>query len=323
MDFKCWIENKLIYINCLSYDSTERHLEADIYDLDNGLKLYDFQFSCLLGITTVWNELNYDLTEFNHVNGFKVNIMDLDTMKSVYTDVIMSKPYMSNKFIDKDNILSHNIIIELNHNLLETFHTHKNDALDLKNDSVILDLGSSIGIFTAYALEQNPALKSICVEMNYKFHKVCSDTFAHNHNVIPINAAIYKESNSNQTIYSKKDDLYDLGTTIIENLYGKVDMHTESINTISVDDIIKIYNLDRISLMKVDIEGYEYELIENLSNETLSKIDKIFLEFHEVYDKNKRIETISKLMRNGFRMKVCDKNINFYNDYMFSLFFTK
>ncbi len=75
--------------------------------------------------------------------------------------------------------------------------------------------------------------------------------------------------------------------------------------------------------MKVDIEGYEYELFENMSEETLSKIDKIFLEFHQVQDRNKRFELIFKLMKNGFRMKIYDENVNFYNDYMFTLYFTK
>lgn len=321
MDFKCWIENNTIYINCHSHDNLEKHLEADIYDIDNGLKLYDFKFTFSNDII-IWNELNYDLNHFNNINGYKINIVDVSNNQILYADIILTKPYMKNKFIDKNNILSHNIIMELNYNLIETFHIHKNDALGLKNDTVILDLGSSIGIFTAYALEQNPTVKSICVEINPNFHKVCSDTFAHNPNIIPINAAIYKESNLEKTIYSSNENLYDLGTTIVENLYTDYrDSHI--ITTISVDDIIKNYNLNRISLMKVDIEGYEYELIENLSEDTLSKIDKIFLEFHQTHDRNKRIDVISKLMKNGFRMKVYDKNINFYNDYMFTLLFTK
>ena len=322
MDFKCWIENNCINISCINYDGFEKKLEADIYDLDSNLKLFDFKFT-ILDTITAWNQLNFDLNTFTHVNGFKIIICEIETNKILHSDIILSKPYMKTKFIDKDNILSHHIITELNHNLLETFHVHKDDALNLKNDNIILDLGSSIGVFTAYALEQNPLLKSICVEINPKFYKVCSDTFEHNPNIIPINAAIYKESNLTRTIYSSNDDLYDLGTTIVENLYGDISMCSKQITTISVDDIINKYDLDRISLMKVDIEGYEYELFENMSEETLSKIDKIFLEFHQVQDRNKRFELIFKLMKNGFRMKIYDENVNFYNDYMFTLYFTK
>jgi FkbM family methyltransferase len=319
---KCWINDNYIYVNCNSEDDNKRHLEVDVYDIDNGLKLFDFHFD-FLNTITIWNKLNYDLNIFTHVNGFKINIINLDTGQIEYSEVLMARSYLKNKFIDKDNILSHFIIVELNHNLLETFHTFKDDALDIKNDEVLLDLGSSIGIFTAYALEQNPNLKCICVELNSKFHKVCSDTFAHNPNVIPINAAIYKESGVDVTIFSPKEDLYDLGTTIVDNLYGETSKYTEHITTVSVDHIITKYGLNRISLMKVDIEGYEYELIEQMSDEILSKIDKIFLEFHQVEDRSRRFNVINKLMLNGFHMKVYNPTINFYSDYMFSLFFTR
>ncbi len=74
---------------------------------------------------------------------------------------------------------------------------------------------------------------------------------------------------------------------------------------------------------KIENDTIYYEFIENLSENTLSKIDKIYLEFHEIHDRYKRIEVINKLMKNGFNMHVYDKKINFINDFLFSLFFTK
>jgi len=317
---KTSITGNRIDVNCTNTDG-EKSVTLEIYELESNFKLVDYKFN-IVNIANIWNTLIYDKSHFEFINGYRIKITNNETKEIEYDDILLTKPFTKTKFIDKDNILSHSIIGSLSYNFFESFTTFKDDSLNIKNDKVLLDLGSTIGVFTAYALEQNPNLKCICVEMNPNFHKVCVDTFKDNPNVIPIHAAIYKESGTTIPFKSLSEDLYDLGNTIVDNLF--IDQtHTLNVNTISVEDIMKTCDIERISLMKVDIEGYEYELFENLSDEILDKTDKILLEFHRVHDPNRRLNLINRLQIKGFKMKVYDENVNFYNTHMFTLLFTK
>lgn len=57
--------------------------------------------------------------------------------------------------------------------------------------------------------------------------------------------------------------------------------HEISVNLLSLDDLFKLIATDTISLLKIDIEGAEYEFFESTDFEKLSsKIDVICIEFH-------------------------------------------
>ena len=53
------------------------------------------------------------------------------------------------------------------------------------------------------------------------------------------------------------------------------------INSISLKDIISQYNISKIDLLKMDCEGCEYEVLQNIDEKTISLIDNIILEFHD------------------------------------------
>jgi len=317
---KTKISGGKIDVECFNTED-DKLLLLEVFDVDSNFRLVDYNF-IMSNYISIWNQLTYNPSDFKFLNGYRLIITNKKTNEIEYNDVLLIKSYSKTKFIDKDNILTHKIVGVLNHNYLESFTTFENDSLGIKNDKVLIDLGSSIGLFTAYALEQNPDIRSICVEMIPNFHKICVDTFKDNPNITPINAAIYKNSGETIDLRSSREDFYDLGNTVVGNLYND-QRYLLKVNTISIEDIMKNYNIDRISLLKVDIEGYEYDLFDNLSDDILDKIDKIFLEFHRVHDNNRKLTLINRLMIRGFKMKVYDKNIDFYHDHMFSLFFTK
>jgi FkbM family methyltransferase len=75
------------------------------------------------------------------------------------------------------------------------------------------------------------------------------------------------------------------------------------IPAVNLEDIIKENNLDYIDILKVDIEGSEYDVMPNISDETYLKIGQITIEFHDFIDVNLKIKTeniINKLESLGF-----------------------
>ena len=268
----------------------------------------------------IWHRLNYSVKDYSFINGYRVSVTNTDTNYKEYEGNLLIKSYSKTKFIDSENILSLEISEILNENYLNSFKIFKNDSLNIKNCDTLIDLGSSIGLFTSYCLEQNPNIKSYCVEMNPKFHKICQDTFKDNHNIKSINAAIYKEHNSFINFKSNREDLFNLGNTISDDFNKKYSLN---VPTVSLKGLIEDFNIDKISFLKVDIEGYEYEFFENLEDDILEKIDKIFLEFHPVEDNYRKLNLINRLMIKGFKMTSYDQIVNFYSSQMFSIYFFK
>lgn len=312
-------EDDVIYTNCVNYENDKNCL-MEIFDIDSNLKLFNFYFH-ISNYMNIWHKLSYSIKDYNFINGYKILITNIDNNEKEYDGYLLIKSYSKTKFVDSENILSLEISEILNQNYLNSFKIFKNDSLNIKDCDTLIDLGSSIGLFTSYCLEQNHNIKSYCVEMNPKFHKICQDTFKNNNNIIPINAAIYKEHNSYINFKSNREDLFNLGNTISDGFNDK--KYSLNVPTVSLKGLIDDFNIDRISFLKVDIEGYEYEFFENLEDELLDKIDKIFLEFHPVDDNYRKLNLINRLMIKGFKMTSYDQVVNFYSSQMFSIYFFK
>jgi len=290
-----------INIKCFDESDVEKLFILEIFDLDTNLRVFNKEYS-IKKFIHIWCTLGHGIKHYypsfrEFINGYRIKLTNLATNEIEFDDVLLTKQYSRTKFIDKNNLLSNKEVQMIYQNFINFFKLLKNNCLNIKDDDIIVDLGSSIGLFTAYALEQSPNIKSINVEMNSIFHNICSDTFKDNKNIIPINKAIYKNSNETIDMYSDVENFSSFSSNIVNN-----STFVKKIPTISLEDIINKYNLDRISLLKVDIEGYEYELFENLDDNILSKIDKIHLEFHKTKDNNDRLILINRLLKYGFKI---------------------
>jgi FkbM family methyltransferase len=136
-----------------------------------------------------------------------------------------------------------------------------------KGDTVI-DLGAHVGIFTEFAISRN-AGRIISFE---------KDEEIYSHLISNIN---------------------DPRAVLLNKTIGK---HDYTINNILNDHI-----LSKIDFLKIDIEGYEYDLLFSTPDETFDKISKIAIEFHcwDYYSGNNEyynymLQIIDKLKSLGF-----------------------
>ena len=89
------------------------------------------------------------------------------------------------------------------------------------------------------------------------------------------------------------------------------DINAYPVDTINLAGIFQKIGIARINLLKLDIEGAEYSLLENVTEETLSMIDQIVVEFHHhcikhfLFDDTLRV--ICRLQRFGFFHYTRDK----------------
>jgi hypothetical protein len=84
------------------------------------------------------------------------------------------------------------------------------------------------------------------------------------------------------------------------------------VETYNLDDFFKEQGIEQVALLKLDIEGAEFEVLRNFTH--WEKIKNIALEYHDFGENNhKQLEEL--LSQNGFKVKArnskFDKNLGF------------
>lgn len=88
-------------------------------------------------------------------------------------------------------------------------------------------------------------------------------------------------------------------TTLKNN--AKIKEYT--VKVITLESIMKMYELEKIDFLKMDIEGGEYDVINSLTEDSSKKIKQISLETHNI---NKNPLLIKKLKRLGYSVEEHD-----------------
>jgi FkbM family methyltransferase len=138
----------------------------------------------------------------------------------------------------------------------------------LNNGGVVLDIGANIGAFSVYCALKGAEVYSIEPEPNnLDILKKNIELNNLQNKIFPIDFGI---SNFN-------------GTAVINNVGGgstiKDGKSGSTIKIITFDDLLKQYEIDEVSILKIDIEGSEKELILGASRDSLNKCNYITMEF--------------------------------------------
>ena len=127
----------------------------------------------------------------------------------------------------------------------------------LKEGDIVVDIGSNIGFFTHRASEL--ASRVVAIDGSPEAYSCLVENCKDLSNVQTLNASILSENSSQSWLWSYKGNPLRL----------------------TLEEMMRIFKIEKIDFLKCDIEGGEYELFKNLSEETLSKIDRIAIETHD------------------------------------------
>jgi len=155
------------------------------------------------------------------------------------------------------------------------------------NPQIIVDIGGGFGDFSIFAailfpnahilvFEPNPILSRL-LRRNVSFNKIKNITI-HSYaisNKKEIQIDISGEPTKTSIFFDKKKVL-----------------NTIKVKTKRLSDIIKKNTID---FLKIDCEGGEWDILSNLSNQELAKINTISIEYHNQYIKNLDEQIIKKL----------------------------
>lgn len=151
-----------------------------------------------------------------------------------------------------------------------------------KDNAVFLDIGANIGSVSLYVdnfnkvRDEDNKIKVYSVEPEPNNLLLLKENIKNNptENITVINNAIWHEQK----------------TVLITNKGGNSSIINETndesveVLAITIQDFIDLYGIDEIDVVKIDIEGAEFDLIINTPPETLAKIKYITLEFDKSFD---------------------------------------
>ena len=117
-----------------------------------------------------------------------------------------------------------------------------------------------------------------------------------------------------ETLDHESGSLHEDHCNIVRDRIRKYKVQGRSLST-----LLKELGLTKVDLLKLDLEGAEYELIANLTAEDIRTVDQVFIEFHHHAfkrihrrDTRKAVSTIKSL---GFKAFTLDShNYLFYRD---------
>lgn len=298
-DAESKLEENRIYVTY--HGKYPKYFKMSIKDIDSHLPIYSVDYMPMSDGVTWWitpiQGADYLFNPKFH--GYLLEWYDPHTMELLYSKECRArdgKPAIDTVF--KCDPMDATFL-----NYTEFFYRDIYRDIDISNSNVVFDIGANSGVWTAYALSKG--CKNIySFEPIQKAYQSLYNTFGGDGRVTCINKAIDTKS-GNRTMFTTKDNstISSFYETQADYVPGYKDKFIpEEIQTITIDDVIKQYGITKIDLFKTDIEGFEYELFQNMSPEVLKMIDKMIIEFHVNFNGEVK-PLIKKLEDNGFIIK--------------------
>jgi FkbM family methyltransferase len=169
--------------------------------------------------------------------------------------------------------------------------------------NTIIDAGSNVGFTALYFNSLFSNAKIICIEADEKNFSHMQKNISINNlqnKIIPIHAALWNNDGQELVVTSEFRDgnSWSKSVKLFENNKGV----SNKFKAISLHSIIMEFQIEKIDILKIDIEGAEKELFDDHSFiDNLSKYVKIIcLEIHD--ERSNRKEILSKLYASQFEL---------------------
>lgn len=197
--------------------------------------------------------------------------------------------------IIRNNLWDAQIVKEV---FLERTYTRN---LVLRPSPIIIDVGGYIGDFALFSVLCLGAEKVFVYEPVAENYEILSKNIQNNHaedKIVPFLEAVgYSKQISLNIEKSACGQIH-----VSEFFYPGAEHRT--VKTTTLSEILSANQLSRVDLLKIDCEGGEYKIIENMTPQDFERINAIVLEHHDIVDATRlRMEMKSTLIKNGYQLK--------------------
>lgn len=201
----------------------------------------------------------------------------------------------------------------------------------------IIDIGAHAGFFSIYAYAFNKNVKIYAIEPEKNNLEFLNKNIDENKikNIKIIEGAIGGKSEDGELRIERDSINHVIETCLLETPYrasvckNVKNVNLQKIKIFLLKDFLKNNKIDKVSLIKMDIEGGEYDVLDSLDKEDFSRIENVILEYHDfrsqklgvrgqrsVVSGQKNHKDLERVLReHGFSVQVFpsrfDKNLGF------------
>ena len=297
-------DNK-IYIH---YNGNEPvNYKVSIKDMTSKCPMYWFNFQATNSVTWYVIPIPSHVVKFKRLSTFRGFDVDFYNENN---ELMFSKEFTVNDIELRYPIFKYNGLDCSWRNYNEFFVDDIYRNFNLNNLDTVIDIGANIGLFAKYMYSKG-AQKVVLVEANPNLEENIKNILDDDNNRSSIYLSpIFSEKKTVTFNYSSNNSA--IGSIAFDSTKG-VDYesltNSMELETVTLDEIIEKEGIDRISLLKCDIEGGEYNLIPSLTDRQMSMIDKFMIEIHS--NENNEIQPIlDKLESHGFKYKIYSPSLN-------------
>jgi hypothetical protein len=195
--------------------------------------------------------------------GFIVRIYNKSCKILHYQKFIVNKNYVEVPKVYYSNPF------EINGNsYADFFYTDFCDGIDFSG--TVIDAGANTGFFTLLALEKG-ANRIYTIEPDPCPYYYVEKNFSSNPKVITINKAMSHNTDP-ITFYMSNEG------SVGNSQYHVENSRSLAVETIDIPSLLMIE--EKIDLLKLDIEGTEYAVLESLKDDHFNRISRFFIEYH-------------------------------------------
>lgn len=173
----------------------------------------------------------------------------------------------------------------------------------LKNAKVFLDIGANIGAISIPLAKLNPGVKVYSIEASPKVFGYLLENIRLNNllNIDYYNLAITDSVQRKIPFYSPDDQF---GKGSLSAIFTKT---AELVDSMTLDIFVAEKNIERIDIIKLDVEGYEYQALKGgektlTSNKAPKVILMEFVDWTEDLANNERGASQKLLLEYGYKL---------------------
>ena len=211
------------------------------------------------------------------------NLLMFSDIKGNVIDLSSSENYKNHAFAE------HSCVVHI----LKQFNTDFYWFLNEQEDLNLIDLGANIGLFSMFVAPV--CEKVVSVEPTPSHFALLNELvdLAGVKNIESHNLAIGVEDGEAEF------HIHERNSTMNSFITHRTDPHsgvTVKVKTKTLNSLIDSLDMDRVGFVKMDIEGFENEVVfEESFEEALTKIDGLYVEVHDFEERGKMNENFNKI----------------------------
>lgn len=285
-------------------------------DLECGLRIFDYYTDLCISIYDEWKQQKDSCIwivppDAHHIpsakNGYYLEIYKNDQVirKNISIKDFEYKDPFHKKFrFNKDKEVKFNEYCEF-----EDLGMYKEYGIDINDIENFIDIGACYGFASMPFIKRD--IKTYMVEADTGNINILEKAFGNTSKIKIISKAVCDKDGT--------VDFFISGTVSVVSSLSLDDAGGETRNRIKVTVpaitpntlIEKHIDENSVDLVKVDIEGAEYDFFNNITDENIKKIKRFIIDFHK-NDNFEVLSIIQKLAKNNFNYKLY--NWGYYTD---------